>query len=144
MVRHHRLGLSGGTGGVDQAGQVEVDIVDARPHGGKGFLNRLKAENTRPRAGVRGAAASQDREGEILVLPAELLERALRGHLGTRDQGRRLAVPENIGELVELGCMVDDDKNGARLERGVDPDHRFDAGAQEDRHPVAALDAIGD
>ena len=63
---------------------------------------------------------------------------------GIRNEGRRLAIVENVNQLVALRGWIDRHKHGRRFESGKNGHNRLDAVVQADTDAIASLYAACD
>ncbi len=127
VAEHHALGLSGGAGGVDDAGQVVRLRVFHPAVALEVFLVLLQELES----------LDVDDEGQLFL--AFLAQ--LRKHpLGNEDSfGFR--VGEDIGEFVFRAVGEDGDRHAAEGRGGEERDHPVGHVLREDGHAVAMLDA---
>jgi hypothetical protein len=92
----------------------------------------------------RGAGPAAAQLAEQRVAPCELVDEAVPGQLGARDEDRRAAAPQRVVDLLRRRIGVERNRDGAREAAGVPGDGELGCVAEQKRDRGARLDAERD
>ncbi len=136
--QHDALRAAGGTRGVDQRGQVEIDH---RRGSRRGVRVHERLERYRPfdppRFGRRCARHARQYHRRAIRQPRQRLVQHRHGALVGNQHARR-AIGQHVGQLVGLGRRVDRNEDGAGAQRAENREHRLDAVVEVDGDAIAA------
>src|SRR5207247_7498 len=141
VAAHHAFGLAGAARGVYKARQIEVDVPDGRTNAREICLDRIVTELAIAVAEVLGLGSGDYNQIKMSIAPAQFRDCPMRRGLRVRDQSARLAISENVRELVEFRGGVNQNERRAGLENCEDRDNSLDTVEQIYGDALSAPDA---